>query len=63
VREHLRTSPKALILSMGNAPLIDSILSNVQPDVLEMLETMGITRKATVSVVKNLQKALIAART
>jgi sulfate permease, SulP family len=39
-----------------------TILSNVQPDVLDVLETMGITKKATVSVVKNFQKALIAAR-
>lgn len=39
-----------------------TILSNVQPDVLKVLETMGIAKKPTVSVVKNLQKALIAAR-
>jgi SulP family sulfate permease len=39
-----------------------TILSNVQPDVLDVIETMGITKKPSVAVAKNLQKALIAAR-
>lgn len=39
-----------------------TILSNVQPDVLDVIVAMGITEKPTVTIAKNLQKALIAAR-
>jgi len=39
-----------------------TILSNVQPGVLAVIEAMGITQKPTVTIVKNLQKALITAR-
>ena len=39
-----------------------TILSNVQPDVLDVIETLGLTTKPTVFIAKNLQKALIAAR-
>lgn len=40
-----------------------TILSNVQPEVLQVIKNMGLTDKPTVVVVKNLEKALIAART
>lgn len=39
-----------------------TILSNVQPDVLNVIAAMGITKKPTVTIAKNFQKALIAAR-
>lgn len=39
-----------------------TILSNVQPEVLEVLDGLGLTSKPTVSIAKNLEKALIAAR-
>ncbi len=39
-----------------------TILSNVQPGVLAVIKAMGITEKPNVTIVKNLQKALIAAR-
>jgi SulP family sulfate permease len=38
-----------------------TILSNVQPEVLAAIETLGLTAKPTVTVAKNLQKALSAA--
>jgi SulP family sulfate permease len=40
-----------------------TILSNVQADVLGVLEQLSLTKKPTVTVVKNLEKALLAART
>lgn len=39
-----------------------TILSNVQPDVLEVIENLGLTQKPTVTVAKNLQKALAIVR-
>jgi SulP family sulfate permease len=39
-----------------------TILSNVQPEVLEVLGRLGLIAKPTVSIAKNLEKALIAAR-
>lgn len=39
-----------------------TILSNVQPDVEQVIDALGVARKPTVIVVKNLQKALRAAR-
>ncbi len=39
-----------------------TILSNVQADVFRVIETLSLTKKATVTVVKNFEKALIAAR-
>jgi SulP family sulfate permease len=39
-----------------------TILSNVQVDVLQVIAALGLTKKPTVTIVKNLQKALAAAR-
>jgi SulP family sulfate permease len=39
-----------------------TILSNVQPEVLTVLEDLGLTHKPGVTVAKNFQKALLAAR-
>lgn len=39
-----------------------TVLSNVQPEVLSVIDALGLTAKPTVSVAKNLQKALATAR-
>lgn len=39
-----------------------TVLSNVQPEVLSVIDALGLTLKPTVSVAKNLQKALATAR-
>lgn len=39
-----------------------TVLSNVQPEVLSVINALGLTSKPTVSVAKNLEKALAAAR-
>jgi sulfate permease, SulP family len=39
-----------------------TILTNVQPEVLQVIENLGLTRKPSVSVAKNMQKALAALR-
>jgi SulP family sulfate permease len=39
-----------------------TILSNVQPDVLRVIDAMGLTKNPTVTIAKNLEKALVIAR-
>jgi len=39
-----------------------TILSNVQGDVRKVLDDLGLSRKPTLMIVKNLEKALVAAR-
>lgn len=39
-----------------------TVLSNVQPEVLSVIEALGLTSKPTVRVAKNLERALIAVR-
>lgn len=39
-----------------------TILSNVQTEVLKVMDDLGLTKKPSVAIAKNLEKALLAAR-